>query len=76
VNTAKWDGWAPYVGGSVWDSMISRQSYIDVKPKAAATVAGDSSSNTLWIPVAVAVVVAAGAVVLIVRRRRGRALEE
>lgn len=76
VNTAKWDGWAPYVGGSVWDSMISRQSYIDVKPKAAATTSEGSASGSIWIPVAVAVVVAAGAVVLIVRRRRGRALEE
>ena len=77
VNTAKWDGWSPYVGGSVWDNMISRQSYVDVKPKAAAAVTSEgASSATIWIAVAVVAVVAAGAGALIVRRRRGRALEE
>ena len=77
VNTAKWDGWSPYVGGSVWDNMISRQSYVDVKPKAAAAVTSEgASSATIWIALAVAVVVAVGAVTLVVRRRRGRALEE
>ncbi len=77
VNTTKWDGWAPYVGGSVWDNMISRQSYVDVRPKAAAAVTSEgASSATIWIVVVVAVVVVAGAAVLIVRRGRGRALEE
>ena len=77
VNTAKWDGWSPYVGGSVWDNMISRQSYLDVKPKAAAaTTSGGSSPATIWIALAVALLVVLGVVVWLVRRRRGRAVEE
>jgi len=77
VNTAKWGGWAPYVSGSVWDNMISRQSYLDVKPKAAAaTTSGGSSPATIWIALAVALLVVLGVVVWLVRRRRGRAVEE
>ncbi|MEI6452491.1 MAG: hypothetical protein WCP98_21410, partial [Actinomycetes bacterium] len=76
VNVAKWDGWAPYVSGSVWDNMISRASYIDLKPKAVAATSEGSASGSIWIAVAIAVVAAAGGGALIVRRRRGRALEE
>ena len=35
VNTSRWDGWQPYVGGSVWANMIDRQSYLELKPKVA-----------------------------------------
>ena len=76
VNTAKWDGWAPYVGGSVWGNMINRASYLTLEPKVVAATSGGSASTSLWIALAAAVVIVAGAVVLIARRRRGRALEE
>ena len=57
--------------------MISRQSYLDVKPKAAAaTTSGGSSPATIWIALAVALLVVLGVVVWLVRRRRGRAVEE
>jgi hypothetical protein len=76
VNTAKWDGWKPYVGGSVWDNMINRASYLSLEPKAVAATGGGSASASIWIAVAAVAVVAAGAVVLIVRRGRRRAIEE
>lgn len=77
VNTARWDGWAPYVSGSVWDNMISRQSYITVKPKVAAAATDQGSSPaTVWIVLAAAAALVIGGVVWIVRRRRARALEE
>ena len=77
VNTAKWDGWAPYVSGSVWNNMISRQSYLSVRPKVAATTTSQSSSPaTVWIVVAVAAALVIGLVVWLARRGRGRALEE
>jgi len=76
VNTAKWDGWAPYVSGSVWDNMISRKSYIDVRPKAAAAVAGDSSSNMLWIVLGAGVAAMAVVVVWLLARGRRREVEE
>ena len=77
VNTAKWEGWAPYVGGSVWDNMISRQSYLDLKPKVAAPEpAGSSSSPVSWLLVGVVAVLGAGVVVWLGRRRRGRTEEE
>ena len=77
VNTAKWDGWQPYMNGSVWNNFLDRQSYIDLKPKAvAATAASGSSPATLWIVLGAAVVVVIGAVVVLARRRRGRVVEE
>ena len=78
VNTAKWDGWAPYVSGSVWDNMISRQSYLDLKPKVATAATTDQGSSpaTIWIVVVAAAAVIIGIVVWLVRRGRGRALEE
>jgi len=76
VNTAKWDGWQPYMHGSVWNNFLDRQSYIDLKPKAAAVAGGSSSSSTIWIALAAAAVVVIVAVVVLVRRSRGRAVEE
>ena len=80
VNVAKWDGWQPYVQGSVWNNFLDRQSYIELKPKVAAdtatTTSGGSSSSTVWIVVAVIVVVAGALIAWLVLRRRGRALEE
>jgi len=80
VNTSRWEGWQPYVGGSVWDNMIDRQSYIMVHPKVASATTDPGSgggSATLWVVVGV-VVAAAVVIVLIVlmRRNRGRAVEE
>ncbi len=76
VNTSRWDGWQPYVGGSVWANMIDRQSYVDLTPKAAAVAGNDPSSATTWIVVAAAMIVIAGLAVWLVHRRRGRAVEE
>jgi peptide/nickel transport system substrate-binding protein len=76
VDTSRWEGWQPYVGGSVWDNMIDRQSYLMVHPKSAAVASGSGGgSATVWIVVGV-VAVAAAVVVVVARRRRGRALEE
>ena len=52
VDTSRWEGWQPYVGGSVWNNFLDRQSYIELKPKVAAAAAGDgggSSSTIGWI---------------------------
>ena len=78
VNTSNWEGWQPYVGGSVWANMIDRQSYIEVRPKAAAAAAteGGGSSAVTWIVVAVIVLVGAGLASWLVLRGRSRAVEE
>ena len=80
VNVAKWEGWQPYVQGSVWNNFLDRQSYIELKPKVAAdastTTSGGSSSSTVWIVAAVAAVVVVALIAWLVLRRRGRALEE
>ena len=77
VNTSRWDGWQPYVGGSVWANMIDRQSYLELKPKVAEAAAsgGGSSSKIGWAVVVVAAIVGAFLVVLL-KRRGGRAVEE
>jgi peptide/nickel transport system substrate-binding protein len=79
VNVEKWEGWQPYVGGSVWNNFLDRQSYIELKPKVAeaGTAASEGSSTTLWV-VAGAVIAVALVVILVVliRRNRGRAVEE
>ena len=78
VNTSRWDGWQPYVGGSVWANMIDRQSYLELKPKVAAAAAsgGGSSSKTGWVVVVIAAIVGAFVVVGLKRRGGGRAVEE
>ena len=76
VNVAKWEGWQPYVHGSVWNNFTLRQSYEDLRPKIAASAAQGSSAATTWIVVAVAVLAVAGVIVWLVMRGRGRAVEE
>ena len=71
VNTSRWEGWQPYVGGSVWANMIDRQSYIELKPKAAA--AGAAARIVVdedW--VAIGVVPVVGSAVVVWLGRRGR----
>jgi len=78
VNTSRWDGWQPYVGGSVWASMIDRQSYVELKPKVvAASATGGGISKTMWYVVGF-VVAFGGALIVVLLKRRGdgRAVEE
>ncbi len=78
VNTSRWDGWQPYVGGSVWANMIDRQSYIELKPKVAGAAAakGGGSSTIGWVGVGVAAVAGSALVVWLKRRGERRAVEE
>jgi len=79
VNTSRWEGWQPYVGGSVWANMIDRQSYLTVKPKAAATAAAESGglSTTAWVVIGVVVLIGGSFVVVLLKRRgSGREVEE
>jgi peptide/nickel transport system substrate-binding protein len=77
VNVERWEGWQPYVGGSVWNNFLDRQSYLELKPKAAATAGDEGGSSLLqWILVGVAAFVGAAIVVWLKRRGAGRAVEE
>ena len=77
VNTSRWEGWQPYVGGSVWNNFLDRRSYLELKPKvAAAEDGGDSSSPIIWVTVGVVAFLGAGVVVWLRRRGRGRVVEE
>jgi peptide/nickel transport system substrate-binding protein len=78
VNVERWEGWQPYVGGSVWNNFLDRRSYIELRPKAAQASAADGgASSTTWYVVGIVVaVVGAFIVVLLKRRGRGRADEE
>jgi hypothetical protein len=75
-NTAKWSGWTQQYGGKgpAWQIEGDNASYLNLRPRVAASTVG-SSSTTLLV---VAVVVAAGvaAIVFIVVRRRGRRIED
>ncbi len=75
VNTEKWEGWAPYVEGSVWNNFLYRGSYLDLKPKAAAAANGDSST-TAWIIAGALLALAAVGVVVWIRARGGRRVIE
>jgi len=77
VNVERWAGWQPYVGGSVWNNFLSRQSYLELTPKVAEVAesgGGNSNRTVLW--VLVGVLAFAGAGVLVWQKRRGRAEEE
>ena len=78
VNVDRWEGWQPYVGGSVWNNFLDRQSYIELKPKATEAAAEESggSSVTQWVIVGVVAFVGAAVVVWLKRRGDGRAVEE
>ena len=79
VNVERWEGWQPYVGGSVWNNFLDRQSYLELKPKVAEAeaAASEGSSTTLWVVVgAVIAVVMIVILAVLIRRNRGRAVEE
>ncbi len=79
VNTSRWDGWTRmYDGeGAAFYTSYVRDSYLNLKPKAAAAE-GSSGTSGLTIVVVAAVAVAAVALVAMfaLRRRRGAVEEE
>ena len=79
VNTAKWDGWTRMYGGTgaAFYTSYVRDSYLNLKPKAA-VAGGSGGAGTTTIAVIGAVVALAVVVVvwLALRRRRGAAEEE
>ncbi len=79
VNTARWDGWTRMYGGTgaAFYTSYVRDSYMNLKPKAAAEgSSGGMSGTTIGIVVAAAAVVLMVVALLLVRRRRGAAEEE
>jgi ABC-type transport system substrate-binding protein len=79
VNTSRWDGWTRMYGGrgAAFYTSYVRDSYLNLKPKAA--VAGDSGgagTTTLAVIGAVVALVVVVVVWLALRRRRGVAEEE
>ena len=78
VDTSRWEGWQPYVGGSVWNNFLDRRSYLELKPVVAAAAAGDEGGSSLlgWIVVGVAAFAGAFVLVGLKRRAGGRAVEE
>jgi peptide/nickel transport system substrate-binding protein len=78
VDVSRWEGWQPYVGGSVWNNFLDRRSYIELKPKVAEAAATDEgSSGTIWYAIGVAVALGGAAIAVALKRRRGgRAVEE
>ena len=67
VNTARWDGWTRMYGGTgaAFYTSYVRDSYMNLKPKAAAAAGSGGGTGATTIAVIVAVVALAG-------RRRGR----
>ncbi len=77
VDTEEWQGWAPYVDGSVWNNFLYRGSYLELEPKTAEATSDEGSSSAAWIIVAViAAAAVVGVVVWLRARGRGRAIEE
>ena len=79
-NTDKWEGWTRVPEGSGPVAFVNDNidTYLNLRPRAAAAeVSGSSSNNSLiYVVVALAVALAAIVAVLWLRRGRGRALEE
>ena len=77
VNVERWEGWQPYVGGSVWNNFLDRRSYLELKPRVA-EAAGDEGGSSVMQWVVVGVVAFAGAAIVVALKRRGdgRAVEE
>ena len=79
VNTARWDGWTRmYDGtGAAFYTSYVRDSYLDLKPKAATTESsGGPGGRTVTVIGLVVVAVAAVAAVLVLRGRRAAHREE
>ncbi len=74
VNTAKWDGWTPFMNGGVWYVAYNIETYLNLQPKSAEEEE-ESSSTTLIVVIVVAVVVIALIAWLLIRRRGARAEE-
>jgi peptide/nickel transport system substrate-binding protein len=76
VNSAKWDGWTPYLGGAPFYNAFNVDSYKNLKPKSGDDSSSGTSSTT-WIVIGVvAAVIVIVAIVLLTRRSKGRAVEE
>jgi peptide/nickel transport system substrate-binding protein len=79
VNVKKWAGWTPFynASGPVFYDSLPR-SYINIRPRTAAEMAGSggSSGTTAIIAGVAALVVIAGILVWWLRRRGGRAEED
>jgi peptide/nickel transport system substrate-binding protein len=79
IDTSRWDGWARMYGGAgaAFYTSYVRDSYLDLKPKAAAEGGtGAAASTTLWVTAGVVAALAVAVVVLLLRRRRTAAEEE
>ncbi len=80
VNTARWDGWTRMYGGTgaAFYTSYVRDSYLDLKPKAAVAAGsnGGVTGTTIAVIVVVAIAVLGVVAVLVLRRRRGVAEEE
>lgn len=74
VNTAKWDGWTPFMDGGVWYVAYNIETYLNLEPKSAGEEE-ESSSTTLIVVIVVAVVVIALVAWLLMRGRGSRAEE-
>ena len=74
VNTARWDGWTRmYDGtGAAFYTSYVRDSYMNLRPKAATTQSsGGWSGVTTWVVVAIVAIAGSAAVVLLKRRGAG-----
>ena len=80
IDTAHWDGWTRMYGGTgaAFYTSYVRDSYLNLKPKAAVAEGSSGGLGGTMIAVIAAVVVLAVIVVvwILVRGRRGRAAEE
>ena len=73
VNTSRWDGWTRMYGGAgaAFYTSYVRDSYLNLKPKAAAAAeTGGASGTTIAVIVAVALIAVVAIVALVLRRRR------
>ena len=76
VNAAKWDGWAPFMGGGVWYVGYNISTYLDLVPKGAEDGEGSSAAALIAVAAAAAAVVVGLVVWLALRARGGRAEED
>lgn len=74
VNTDRWEGWTPFMGGGVFYTNYTIDSYLNLKPKAAAGEEG-GAGTTIAIAVVAALVAAALVAWLVARSRGGKAEE-
>jgi len=77
VNTSRWEGWTPYLGGLAWNQGFNMDTYTNLKPKGGAESSSSSSSSTTWIIVGVvAALVIIVLIVVFTKRSKGQAVEE